>query len=128
MRLAHSAYQYNLLKISYYELDEDIRTERMRRQMLINGTITFGVIKNTFFKHMRKQKKLKCIFCQRKLKMYKNINGKLPKDMVTLEHLTPLASNGLKYTESNFGCSCNDCNNKRGILPIFKINSTKYIW
>lgn len=128
MRLAHSAYQYHQFKMSLYELDEDIQTERNRRQMLIEGKITFRVIKNTFLKKLRKQKRLRCIFCQKKLKLYKGVYGVLPKDMATLEHLVPLSFNGLKYTESNFGCSCSDCNNKRDIRPIFKISDSKYIW
>jgi hypothetical protein len=114
--------------MSLFEQDEDIQTERRMKAALIAGEITFKAIKTIFFKRMRKQKMLRCVYCERRLRIYKSQYGKLPKDMATLEHLTPLKYNGLKYTEINFACSCSECNGKRGVEPVFKVSETKYIW
>lgn len=95
---------------------------------MIDEVMTFSTLKLIYFKKMERANKLFCVYCQEPLKIYTGIKGNLPKDMATLDHFNPLGNGGLKYVESNFLCSCNDCNNKRGSMPSYKVTDSKYIW
>lgn len=128
MNPAHSSYQYHQLRSWYREIDVDSIREVELIEQLKAFEITFQALKKIFFRRMRREGKLICVYCQRDLKIYKGLKGKLPDDMVTIEHFTPIKDGGLKYNEVNFLCACNKCNNNRGSLPAFKISETKYIW
>jgi 5-methylcytosine-specific restriction endonuclease McrA len=125
---AHSSYQYQLLKEYYVSLDVDIQENKFLRQCMVDGMLTFSMLKLMFFKKKEREGKLICVYCQEPLKIYIGSKGNLPKDMVTLDHFIPLSQGGLKYVESNFLCTCDGCNNKRDINPSYKVTETKYIW
>lgn len=133
---AHSLVQYYLLKQDLSYQDDDMCLNDVYRAAIIEGKLTFGALKRIFFRRMKREGKLICIYCQEPLKIYNTkervmtglAHNKLPKDMATIEHITPIADGGLKYVESNWACACSDCNNKRNRLPVFKVTDTKYIF
>lgn len=82
----------------------------------------FNKIKNKFGK-------LKCQICGNIDLIESNIgNKKTPSNLATIEHITPKSQGGLKYNDINFICTCNKCNNTRGLSPLFQINDEMWVY
>lgn len=117
-----SRYQYKLLTKFYKTRDEDYIIETFMRENHLKQ-----MSKELFFERfIQKHGMLKCQICGKE-NLIRFDKNKVDIS-ATIEHIIPKKEGGLRYSSSNFICSCNNCNNNRGDKPLIKISNERYIY
>lgn len=125
-----SILNYILLKEEYKLNDLEYIKEKEIKKEISKGNLYNIGIKKSFFKKIKKKfGKLKCQVCGNDDLIENGIGrGKQPDNLATIEHIIPISEGGFKYIETNYLCTCNKCNNKRGIKPLFPLGNDMYIY